>query len=88
VQLASGAHVDVVSDESWQGARGPLVQADVYQGETYDANLSMPGWSRAGFATLDAWVNVTATVRRPLRPFWRPFLTEIYLCNVCLCQKY
>jgi hypothetical protein len=25
-------------------------------------------------------------VRRPSRPFWRPFLTEIYLCNVCSCQ--
>jgi hypothetical protein len=24
-------------------------------------------------------------VRRPLRPFWRPAVTEIYLCNVCPC---
>eukprot|EP01047_Picozoa_sp_COSAG01_P098534 COSAG01_NODE_28701_length_655_cov_0.555755_1_plen_121_part_10 len=25
--------------------------------------------------------------RRPLRPFWRPGLTEIELCNVCSCQE-
>jgi hypothetical protein len=29
----------------------------------------------------------TATVRRPLRPFGRRFLTEIYLCNVCSCLE-
>jgi hypothetical protein len=27
------------------------------------------------------------TVRRPLRPLWRPVLAEIYLCNVCSCQE-
>jgi hypothetical protein len=26
-------------------------------------------------------------VRRPLRPLRRPFLAEIYLCNVCSCQE-
>jgi hypothetical protein len=26
-------------------------------------------------------------VRRPLRAFRRPILTEIYLCNVCSCQE-
>jgi hypothetical protein len=26
-------------------------------------------------------------VRRPWRPSWRPFLTEIYLCNVCSHQE-
>jgi hypothetical protein len=26
-------------------------------------------------------------VRRPLCPFWRPVLTEIYLCGVCSCQE-
>ena len=66
IQLGSGAHVDIISDESWQGARGPHVRADVYQGESYDANLSMPGWSQAGFvANGDTWVNVTATGQLP-----------------------
>jgi hypothetical protein len=26
-------------------------------------------------------------VRRPLRPFWRAVLTEIYLCDVYSCQE-
>ena len=29
----------------------------------------------------------TDAVRRPLRPFWRAVLTEIYLCDVCSCQE-
>eukprot|EP01047_Picozoa_sp_COSAG01_P034556 COSAG01_NODE_2602_length_7394_cov_2.281563_4_plen_139_part_00 len=26
-------------------------------------------------------------MRRPLRPFWRPFSTEIDLCDACSCQE-
>eukprot|EP01047_Picozoa_sp_COSAG01_P095911 COSAG01_NODE_26519_length_711_cov_1.573529_1_plen_119_part_10 len=29
----------------------------------------------------------SALVRRPLRAFWRPCLTEIYLCGVCSCPE-
>ena len=38
----AGSHVDVVSDASFVAGAGPLRAADVYNGETFDANLTTP----------------------------------------------
>jgi alpha-L-rhamnosidase len=37
------------TDSSWKAANGPILNSDIYNGETYDARLEMPGWSTAGF---------------------------------------
>ncbi|MBV5314944.1 MAG: glycoside hydrolase family 78 protein [Prolixibacteraceae bacterium] len=39
----------ICTDNSWNAANGPILNSDIYNGETYDARLEMPGWSTAGF---------------------------------------
>ena len=47
--FASGDAVRVVSDESWRTTDGPIVAADLLDGEVYDARRETPGWSRPEF---------------------------------------
>lgn len=57
IRLRSQLHIDyadgrteiVASDSSWKAAFGPILGSDMQAGETYDARLDMPGWSRPGF---------------------------------------
>lgn len=46
---ADGTTDIVASDGSWKASFGPILQSDMQAGETYDARLEMPDWSRAGF---------------------------------------
>lgn len=39
----------IATDGSWKASEGPYVKADLQDGETYDARLEPPGWSRRGF---------------------------------------
>ncbi|MDC2945812.1 family 78 glycoside hydrolase catalytic domain [Streptomyces heilongjiangensis] len=39
----------IATDGSWKASDGPYVKADLQDGETYDARLLPPGWSRPGF---------------------------------------
>jgi alpha-L-rhamnosidase len=39
----------VVTDDAWRAATGPILAADLYDGETYDARLERPGWSTPGY---------------------------------------
>src|SRR5262249_36808669 len=56
VEYADGSATSILSDGSWRGATGPIREADLYNGETYDARLEMPGWDEPGFvASADAW---------------------------------
>lgn len=41
------------SDERWRTTLGPIVRSNMYEGETYDARLEMPGWSEVGFDDSD-----------------------------------
>ncbi len=49
VELEDGSVVSVVSDTTWKGADGPIVEDSIYNGESYDARLETPGWDRPGF---------------------------------------
>jgi alpha-L-rhamnosidase len=49
ITLADGGEVRVTSDGSWRAATGPILAADLYNGESYDARQEMPGWSSPGF---------------------------------------
>jgi alpha-L-rhamnosidase len=50
IEYADGRRETIVSDETWSATReGPLLMSGIYQGETYDARLEMPGWDRQGF---------------------------------------
>jgi alpha-L-rhamnosidase len=57
--------VDVVAtSERWRAATGPILAADLYDGETYDARLEHDRWAERGFDD-DGWSSV-ATVERDL----------------------
>ena len=39
----------VATDERWRWSAGPIVESDLYMGESYDARLEQPGWDAPGF---------------------------------------
>ena len=59
IQYADGTTERVVSDDSWRAATGPILLSGIYEGETYDARLELPGWSQAGYDD-QAWKGVRA----------------------------
>ncbi|MFN8487485.1 MAG: glycoside hydrolase family 78 protein [Caldilineaceae bacterium] len=50
---ADGRIEIVGSDTQWRAARGPILMADLYMGETYDARLEKNGWDQVGYADSD-----------------------------------
>ena len=49
VELEDGSTVTVATDGNFKAATGPLLEAQHYDGETYDARLEQPGWNTAEF---------------------------------------
>lgn len=63
VELEDGTRTQVLTDDSWRGATGPILRSDFYNGETFDARLVRAGWDQPGYDD-SAWGRVQA---RPLR---------------------
>ncbi|MBB6674935.1 alpha-L-rhamnosidase [Cohnella nanjingensis] len=63
VVYEDGTEQIVASDESWKASTGPLLYAEIYHGERYDARLEQGGWSEAGFP--DAAWHATVPLDRP-----------------------
>ncbi|WP_172196561.1 alpha-L-rhamnosidase [Saccharibacillus qingshengii] len=60
IRYEDGTRQVIASDESWRAsANGPIRMSGLYEGETYDASLEMPGWSGHGFDAAD-WHPVSA----------------------------
>jgi alpha-L-rhamnosidase len=57
ITTADGAVQRIVSDASWKTAVGPILEADMLMGETYDARREFDGWSKGGFNDA-AWQSV------------------------------
>jgi alpha-L-rhamnosidase len=57
VALDDGSEIQVVSDQSWQTLTGPILANDLVDGETFDARISLTGWSSPGFDARD-WQRV------------------------------
>ena len=53
ILLADGTTVVIGTDESWRSSTGPVISADLYDGEQYDARREQDGWSRPGFDDSD-----------------------------------
>ncbi len=53
VTYTDGGSEMIITDESWKSSTGPIRKSVIYDGETYDARLEMPGWSKAGFDDSD-----------------------------------
>jgi len=50
ITYKGGSQQIVSSDDQWKSATGPILESDIYDGETYDARLEQPGWNEAGFS--------------------------------------
>lgn len=59
VRLADGSELVVTSDASWKVRRGPLLEADLLMGESYDARQEIGAWSSPGYDD-SAWLPVVA----------------------------
>jgi alpha-L-rhamnosidase len=55
-----GRRETIGTDASWKAATGPILMSEIYAGETYDARLEKPGWTRPGFDD-GAWRPVTVS---------------------------
>ena len=49
VRYADGREQVIGTGEGWKAATGPILMADIYNGETYDARRERSGWATAGF---------------------------------------
>tara|TARA_R110002096_G_scaffold9533_1_gene37553 strand:- start:56327 stop:59101 length:2775 start_codon:yes stop_codon:yes gene_type:complete len=58
--MKDGLKEVIISDESWKGTtNGPIRLSEIYDGETYDANLEMEGWTTNNFGD-NSWESVNA----------------------------
>ncbi|MEO6631466.1 MAG: family 78 glycoside hydrolase catalytic domain [Mucilaginibacter sp.] len=56
LQYQDGSEENIVSDQSWKAAPGPVTFSSIYGGEDYDANLAQKGWNRVDFNDV-GWKN-------------------------------
>ncbi|MDB4919547.1 MAG: Bacterial alpha-L-rhamnosidase [Mucilaginibacter sp.] len=49
IEYKDGSINNLISDESWKTAPGPIVFTSIYGGEDYNANLEQPGWNTFKF---------------------------------------
>jgi alpha-L-rhamnosidase len=56
VEYTSGKKEIIVTDETWKSNHGAMVEADILNGETYDARLEFINWTKPGFKDI-GWKN-------------------------------
>jgi alpha-L-rhamnosidase len=44
IELTSGRRTSIVTDRTWELRYGPILSADLYDGESYDARKEISGW--------------------------------------------
>jgi alpha-L-rhamnosidase len=65
IEYLDGSVDWIVTDETWRADVSPILSAEIYNGETYDARKLQDGWDKPGFD--DArWAPVA--IVRPLEP--------------------
>ena len=45
IEYNNGEKEVLITDKSWKWSRGPIVRADIFEGEDYDARKEMPNWN-------------------------------------------
>lgn len=61
LSFADGTKQVVISDNSWKGTtEGPIRFAEIYDGETYNANYEMPGWATPDYDS-SQWKSVNVS---------------------------
>ncbi len=49
IEYEDGTQEIIRSDRSWKANTGPILEADMLMGESYDARLELKGWDEPGF---------------------------------------
>jgi alpha-L-rhamnosidase len=49
IECEDGSRQVVETDDQWKAAESPILHAEIYAGEIYDARLEQPGWNAARF---------------------------------------
>lgn len=49
IDYTDGTSALIASNDQWQVTTGPVLESDIYNGETYDARLEMGDWNKPGF---------------------------------------
>ncbi len=70
---ADGTVTTVGTDRAWRWSPGPILSSGLYEGESYDARLEMPGWSSPGFddrgwSAVEVVDHDVATLEAPVGP--------------------
>lgn len=76
ITFADGTTERLVSDSSWVSRTGPILNSEIYDGETYDSTRELDGWDTPGYDD-GAWqpvrvasfgkANLIATENEPVR---------------------
>jgi alpha-L-rhamnosidase len=57
IVYVDGTYEIIVSDQSWKNSTGPILAADFYHGESYDARLEKEAWDKPDYDDSD-WISV------------------------------
>ncbi len=68
ITYRDGTTETIVTDQAWKATnRGAIRYSSIYHGETYDANLEMPGWNTTAFDDA-SWAGVIEEAVAPQPP--------------------
>ena len=70
IEYADGSRQTVATGPAWRASYGPIREADILMGESYDARQTLPGWDTPSFRDT-AWrpVEVVRAWRAPLTAY-------------------
>ena len=54
IEYTDGSRDTIATDASWRGSTGPIREADILMGESYDARLEQGGWDQPGYMARDS----------------------------------
>lgn len=66
IEYTNGQIEIIATDQSWKTNHGPILEADILNGETYNANLEFGNWSKSGYNDA-SWKNSTIYQDKPER---------------------
>lgn len=49
VKYTDGTTGVIATDHTWKAKTGPILESDIYNGESYDANRALVGWSKPSY---------------------------------------
>ncbi|HXT77041.1 MAG TPA: family 78 glycoside hydrolase catalytic domain [Candidatus Eisenbacteria bacterium] len=72
IEYKDGSIDWIATDESWEAAISPILSAEIYDGETYDARKEQSGWDTASFAD-NSWKGVDIVQPHEPEIVWQYF---------------